>query len=47
MATLTISAPDLEQMTKAQMLEYAESLGLQGLSSRTKAEIKEAIEAVI
>lgn len=38
-------SPDLSSMTKAQLLEYAEGEGIEGLTSRmTKAAIIEAIE---
>ena len=39
------NSPDLSSMTKAQLLEYAEGEGIEGLTSRmTKAAIIEAIE---
>ena len=37
--------PNLNSMTKAQLIEYAESLGLEVSSSMTKAQIIEVIEA--
>lgn len=38
-------SPDLSSMTKAQLLDYAEGEGIEGLTSRmTKAAIIEAIE---
>ena len=40
------TTPNLEAMTKAQLLEVAGELGLTGLSSSNKAAIVAAIEAV-
>lgn len=38
-------APALDSMTKAQLLEYADSRGVEASDSMTKDEIKAAIEA--
>ena len=47
MATLSTSTRNTEGMNKTELLEYAESLGISGLSSRNlKGDILAAIEAV-
>jgi len=40
--------PDLEAMTKAELVEYAEGLGISGLNTRmTKADIIAAIKGAM
>lgn len=41
------ASPDLSSMTKAELLAYAERLGVEARSSMTKAQIVEVIEAAI
>ena len=39
------TAPDLASMTKAELLEHAQQLGLDVSDAMTKAEIRDAIDA--